>query len=172
MAISHGGEGVDHTGTWSGCCWENFYLRAWDLLFLRCPELAQSGKRVPSRLQQARRTATAPLHLASTARMTTTTSATTVRTAPMMPLCSLQGFVTTIAVNNLFVQWPVTVFTCVCWQLGTVHMWCCLEDLCDFAPLTVTGEHRATPWNLPLLWTAFIIIFGCLSWCYWLDWIC
>lgn len=161
MAISHGGKGVDYAGTWSGCCWKNFYLRAWDLLFLRCPELAQGGKRVPPRLQQAWRTATAPLHLASTACMTTATSATAVRTAPVMPPCFLQGFMTSVAVRIiLFVQWPVTVFTCVCWQLGTVHMWCCLEDFCDFALQAIAGE------NSYILETALTL--DCLHHYFWL----
>jgi hypothetical protein len=43
-----------------------------------------------------------------------------------------------------FVQWPVTVFACVgnalCWQFGTLHLWCCLQDFCDLAPLTLLLE--------------------------------
>ena len=172
VAISYRGEGVDHAGTWSGCCWKNFYLRAWDLLFLRCPELAQSGKRVPSRLQQARRTATAPLHLASTARMTTATSATAVRTAPMMTLCSLQGFVTTVAVriiclcNDLWLYLRVFVgsfeqFICdAAWKTCvTLHHWQLLEN---------TELHPGTCPYFDCLHHYFWL----LSWCYWLDWIC
>lgn len=170
MAVSHWREGVDYTGTWFGCCRKNFYLWAWDLLFLRCPELAQSGKRVPSRLQQARRKATAALHLASTACMTTATIATAVRTAPVMPPCSLQGLVTTSAVRIiLFVQWPVTVFTCV----GSLEQFSCDAAWKTFVTvsLTINGENRATSWAALTL-DCLHHYFWLFKLVYWLDWTC
>lgn len=162
MAIPHRGEGVDYTGTRLGCCRENFYIRAWNVLLLWCPKLAQGSERIPPRLQQARRTATAPFHPASSTCMTTATSTAAVRnnfldTALFSPRLRDNRGVKII----LPAQWPVTIS--VCW-LAAWESWYVMLP----SRLFVTWHHWHCCWRKWRCVLEFFLTLDCHHYYFWL----